>query len=67
MESEQQEDALRRQTEVTERLRHALEEKRLVVVVGACVTFHATSDTSGTPMNRLTWTGLGMAPVLPMT
>jgi SIR2-like domain len=58
MESEQQQDALRRQKEVTERLRYALEEKRLVVVVGAGVTLHATSDTSGTPLPRLTWTGL---------
>jgi SIR2-like domain len=58
MESEQQRDALRRQKEVIERLRHALEEKRLVVVVGAGVTLHATSDQSGTPLARLTWTGL---------
>ena len=41
-----------------EKLRYALEEKRLVVVVGAGVTLHATSDPSGTPLPRLTWTGL---------
>ena len=57
MKSEQQ-GALRRQKEVIERLRHALDEKRLVIVVGAGVTLHATSDPYGTPLPRLTWTGL---------
>lgn len=58
MESESGKGALRRQKEVIERLRQALKEKQLVVVVGAGVTLHATSDPSGTHLPRLTWTGL---------
>ena len=58
MESEQQQDALRRQNETVKRLRRDLEQKRLVVVVGAGVTLHATSLASGTSLPRLTWTGL---------
>jgi len=46
MECERQQEALRRQNETVERLRHALEEKRLVVVIGAGVTLHATSHAS---------------------
>ena len=32
--------------------------KRLVIIVGASVTLSATSDISGLPLPRLTWTGL---------
>ena len=40
------------------RLREALKNKNLVIVVGAGVTLSATSDTAGNPLQRLTWTGL---------
>jgi hypothetical protein len=41
-----------------ERLKKDLKNKRLVIVVGAGVTLNATTDASGRPLPRLTWTGL---------
>jgi hypothetical protein len=51
-------EAARREGEVLIRLKNALEDKRLVIIVGAEVTLGATADISGRPLPRLTWTGL---------
>ena len=40
------------------RLKYALNEKRLVIIVGAGVTLSATADELGKPLSRITWTGL---------
>jgi hypothetical protein len=40
------------------KLKDALKNKRLVIIVGAGVSLSATADASGTPLQRLTWTGL---------
>ena len=42
-------EAARREGEVLVRLKNALKDKRLVIIVGAGVTLHATADVSGTP------------------
>jgi hypothetical protein len=51
-------EAARREGEVLERLRNALDKSGLVIVVGAGVTLSATADASGKPPLRITWTGL---------
>src|SRR6266511_5114250 len=51
-------EAARRQGEVFARLKIALKDKRLVVIVGAGVTLNTTADVSGRPLPRITWTGL---------
>jgi hypothetical protein len=51
-------EATRREGEVVARLKNALKDKRLVIIVGAGVTLSATADISGMPLPRLTWTGL---------
>jgi NAD-dependent SIR2 family protein deacetylase len=48
----------RREGESLIRLKRALKDKRLVIIVGAGVTLSATADLSGMPLRRLTWTGL---------
>jgi NAD-dependent SIR2 family protein deacetylase len=50
-------EAARREGEVLARLKNALKDKRLVVIVGAGVTLSATADKSG-PLPRITWAGL---------
>jgi hypothetical protein len=40
------------------RLKNALKDKRLVIIVGAGVTLNATADASGTPLPHLSWVGL---------
>lgn len=52
------EESSRRRDENLGRLREALKNKSLVIVVGAGVTLSATSDAAGNPLQRLTWTGL---------
>ena len=56
--SEASQEAQRWHLETIRRLKRALRERRLVVLVGAGVTLNATSDNSGRPLNRLTWKGL---------
>jgi NAD-dependent SIR2 family protein deacetylase len=51
-------EAERREGESLIRLKRALKDKRLVIIVGAGVTLSATADLSGMPLRRLTWTGL---------
>jgi NAD-dependent SIR2 family protein deacetylase len=58
MENEALSDAARREGEVLARIKNALKDKRLVIIVGAGVTLSATADSSGMPITRLTWTGL---------
>jgi nucleoside phosphorylase len=48
----------RRQKQVLDRLQKALNDKNLVIIVGAGVTLSATADASGKPLPRTTWTGL---------
>jgi hypothetical protein len=50
-------EAARREGEVLARLKKALKDKRLVIIVGAGVTLSATANISG-PLPRITWTGL---------
>jgi hypothetical protein len=40
------------------RLKKALKDNRLVIIVGAGVTLNATADGFGKPLSRITWTGL---------
>src|SRR5271155_557476 len=56
--SEALSEAARREDEVLARLKIALKDKRLVIIIGAGVTLSATADVSGTPLPRITWTGL---------
>jgi NAD-dependent SIR2 family protein deacetylase len=51
-------EATRREGEVFARLKTALNDKRLVVIIGAGVTLSATADLFGMPLPRITWTGL---------
>jgi hypothetical protein len=41
-----------------ERLKKALKENRLAIIIGAGIAFNATADVSGEPFPRITWTGL---------
>jgi NAD-dependent SIR2 family protein deacetylase len=50
--------AARREGKDLARLKNALKDKRLVIIVGAGVTLSATADKKGIPLQRLTWTGL---------
>jgi hypothetical protein len=50
--------AARREDEVLARLKNALKNKRLVIIVGAGVTLSATADAFGRPLPCITWTGL---------
>lgn len=43
---------------ILDRLKQALKDKRLVIIVGAGVTLGVTSDISRQPLPRLTWTDL---------
>jgi hypothetical protein len=58
VQSEASREAARRQEETLKRLRLALKDKRLVILVGAGVILSATSDASRRPIPRLTWSGL---------
>jgi hypothetical protein len=58
MKNEALSEAARREGEVLTRLKNALNDKRLVVIVGAGVTLSVTADISGRPLPRITWTGL---------
>ena len=58
MQDEASREAARRREEILQRLRHALKNKDLVIVVGAGVTIEAMADAAGTPLPRLTWDGL---------
>jgi hypothetical protein len=51
-------ETARRQKQVLARLQKALNDKGLVIIVGAGVTLSATADASGKPLPRTTWTGL---------
>ncbi len=52
-------EAARREGEILLRLKNALKDKRLVIIVGAGVTLSATADVSGKrPLSRITWAGL---------
>ena len=51
-------EAARRESEVLARVKDALKDKRLVIIVGAGVTLNATADITGMPLPRITWTGL---------
>src|ERR1700733_7913108 len=55
--SEALSEAVRREDEVLARLKNALKDKRLVIIVGAGVTLSATANISG-PLPRITWIGL---------
>ena len=57
MEKESLSEVARREVEVLTRLKNALENRRLVIIVGAGVTLGATANISG-PLPRITWTGL---------
>ena len=57
MENEALSEVARRKGEVLARLKNALKDKRLVIIVGAGVTLSATANISG-PLPRITWTGL---------
>src|SRR5256714_529 len=57
MENEALSEVARRQGEVLARLKSALKDKRLVIIVGAGVTLSATANVSG-PLPRITWSGL---------
>src|SRR5271155_5197369 len=56
-ENEALSEVARRKGEVLARLKNALKDKRLVIIVGAGVTLSATANISG-PLPRITWTGL---------
>jgi hypothetical protein len=56
MENEALSEAARRESEVLVKLKNALKDKRLVVIVGTGVTFSVTADISGF-LQSLTWTG----------
>ena len=58
MQNEALSEITRRERENLGRLRTALENKRLMLVVGAGVTLSATRKVSGEALPRLTWTGL---------
>jgi hypothetical protein len=58
LQNEASQEAARREAAILDRLRKALKDKRLVIIVGVGVTLSATSDKSGQPLPRLTWTGL---------
>jgi hypothetical protein len=45
-------------TQVLGQLRNALINRSLAVIVGTGVTLNATAESSGKPLQRLTWTGL---------
>jgi hypothetical protein len=51
-------NAARREREHLLRLKNALRDKQLIIIVGAGVTLSATADLSGSPPPRITWTGL---------
>jgi SIR2-like domain len=51
-------ETARRQNQVLARLQKALNDRSLVIIVGAGVTLSATADASGKPLPRTTWTGL---------
>jgi hypothetical protein len=51
-------EAVRRENENLLRLKKALKDNRLVIIVGAGVTLSATADGFGKPLSRITWTGL---------
>ena len=57
MKNEALNEAARREREVLARLRAALKDKHLVIIVGAGVIFSVTANKSG-PLPRITWTGL---------
>jgi hypothetical protein len=40
------------------RVRNDLKTHRLAIITGAGVTLNVTTDTSGKPLSRITWTGL---------
>ena len=56
-ENEALSEVARREGEVWARLKNALKDKRLVIIVGAGVTLSATANISA-PLRRITWTGL---------
>jgi len=56
-ENEALSEVARRKREVLARLKNALKDKRLVIIVGAGVTLSATANISG-PLPRITWTGM---------
>ena len=58
MEDETSSETARREGEILTKLKTALKNNRLVILVGAGVTLSATADESGKPIPRLTWTGL---------
>lgn len=58
MQEEASREATRRHAEAVKKLGLALHHRNLVIIVGAGVTVAATADSSGTPMPRVTWTGL---------
>jgi hypothetical protein len=51
-------EAIRREGEVLVRLKKALMDKRLVIIVGVGVTLSSTADICGRPLRRIAWTGL---------
>ncbi|KEF61211.1 uncharacterized protein A1O9_02776 [Exophiala aquamarina CBS 119918] len=51
-------DAARRKNETIVRIKQALKDRRLVIIVGAGVTLSATTDDNGRPPSRITWQGL---------
>jgi hypothetical protein len=58
IQNEASRETARRQGETLQRLRLAVKDKRLVIIVGAGVTLSATADKSRMPLPRLTWSGL---------
>src|SRR6266498_4099142 len=57
MKNEASSEAARWEGDALARFKNALNDKRLVIIIGAGVTLSATADISG-PLPRITWTGL---------